>query len=109
LISSTPNADFIAAKKVRVKLTRVKLTGDGTKFGKRLNVTCFGFAILDEGELAYSATGNHCIAIWRESESYESLKMAVQDIVVKLVVLSKSQCLELHLILNTIWEEIESF
>ena len=29
--------------------------------------------------MAYSATGNHCIAIFKESESYDSLKLCLQD------------------------------
>lgn len=44
------------------KKIKVKLTGDGTKFGKRLSVISFGFTIIDEGRLAYGAAGNHCLA-----------------------------------------------
>ena len=72
----SPNAEFISKQQVRVKLT-----GDGTNIGKRLHVVNFGFTILDEGELAYSAAGNHCIAIFKETEDYDSLKTALQDIV----------------------------
>ena len=72
----SPNAEFISKQQVRVKLT-----GDGTNIGKRLHVVNFGFTILDEGELAYSAAGNHCIAIFKETEDYDSLKKALQDIV----------------------------
>ena len=60
---------------------RVKLTGDGTNIGKRLHVVNFGFTIIDEGDLAYSATGNHCIAIFKQTEDYASLKAALRDIV----------------------------
>ena len=42
---------------------KVKLTGDGTNIGKHLHVVNFAFTILDEGDAAYSASGNHCIAI----------------------------------------------
>ncbi len=72
---SPPDADFMVKKKVRVKLT-----GDGTNIGKRLHVANFGFTILDEGDVAYSAAGNHCLAIFKEAETYESLKAALQDI-----------------------------
>ena len=71
-----PDAEFISKQQVRVKLT-----GDGTNIGKRLYVVNFGFTILDEGELAYSAAGNHCIAIFKDTEDYESLKLALLDIV----------------------------
>ena len=59
----------------------MKLTGDGTRIGKRLNLVNFGFTILDEEEVAYSAAGNHCIAIIKEHEKYELLKPALQDII----------------------------
>ena len=60
---------------------RVKLTGDGTNIGKRLHVVNFGFTIIDEGDLAYSAAGNHYIAIFKQTEDFASLKAALQDIV----------------------------
>lgn len=56
---------------MRDQKVRVKLTGDGTNIGKHLHVVNFVFTILDEGDLAYSAAGNHCIAIFKESESYD--------------------------------------
>ncbi len=59
----------------------MKLTGDGTNIGKRLHVVNFGFTILDEGEKAYSAERNRCLAIIKEPESYESLQKSLADIV----------------------------
>ena len=47
----------------------MKLTGDGTNIGKHLHVVNFAFTLLDEGDAAYSASGNHCIAILKESEN----------------------------------------
>ena len=41
----------------------------------------FAFTLLDEGDKAYSAAGNHCIAIIKETESYDSLKLALQNII----------------------------
>ena len=63
----------ITKQPVADKKIRIKLTGDGTKIGKRLHVVNVAFTLLDEGEKAYSAAGNHCIAIIKEPESYESL------------------------------------
>lgn len=40
----------------------------------------FGFTILDKGETSYSAAGNHCLAIIKESENYESMRSALKDI-----------------------------
>ena len=71
----------ITKQPVADKKIRIKLTGDGTKIGKRLHVVNVAFTLLDEGEKAYSAAGNHCIAIIKEPESYESLKPALEDII----------------------------
>jgi len=59
---------------------RVKLTGDGTQIGKRLHVVNFGFTLLEEGDLSYSYLGNHCIAIIKEPEKYDSLVLSLADI-----------------------------
>lgn len=58
----------------------MKLSGDGTSIGKRLHVVNFTFTIL-EGDRAYGAAGNHCIAIFREPETYESMKICLRDII----------------------------
>ena len=56
------------------------MSGDGTQIGKRLHVVKFGFTLLEEGELAYTASGNHCVAIIKEPEKYESLLLSLEDI-----------------------------
>lgn len=63
------------------KTIRVKLAGDGTTIGKRLHVVNFTYTLLDEGDLAHSHEGNHCLAIFRAPENYESLKNALADII----------------------------
>ena len=73
---ATPDQQWMIEKKIRVKLT-----GDGTNIGKRLHVVAFGFTILEEGDRAYAAKGNHCIAIFKEPESYESMKLCLKDII----------------------------
>ena len=64
------------------------MTGDSTRFGKHLSVISFGFTIIDEGNLAYSAAGNHCLAIWEGTESYETLKLALHDIITEVATLT---------------------
>ena len=60
---------------------RVKLTGDGTQIGRGLSVVNVAFTILEEGNMACSASGNHSIGIFKVSESdYHSLHSAMQDI-----------------------------
>ena len=59
---------------------RVKLSGDGTNIGKHLHVINFTFTLLEEGTLAHSPEGNHPLAVIRESENYENLLSALEDI-----------------------------
>ncbi len=40
----------------------------------------FTYTLLDEGSKAYSYEGNHPLAIFKASESYETLKNALEDI-----------------------------
>ena len=75
-MSDSSDGEFMVTKKIRVKLT-----GDGTRIRKRLHVVYFGFTFLDEEDKAYSAAGNHCLAIIKEPENYSSMKNALQDIV----------------------------
>ena len=63
------------------------MTGDGTNVGKRLHVVNFSFTILDEDN-ACSALGNHCLAIFKEPESYDSLKKCLSDIIADVNTLS---------------------
>ena len=60
---------------------RVKLSGDGTRIGKRLNVVNFTFTLIDEGYKAYACEGNHILAIFKDEEDYNSLKSALADII----------------------------
>ena len=78
-----PVAEFLRDKKVCVKLT-----GDGTRIGKHLHVVNLGFTLLDEGYKAYSPAGNHCLAMFKEPESYQSLKNCLKDIISEVNALS---------------------
>ena len=55
-------------------------SGDGTKIGKRLHVVAFTFTLLDENQ-ACSAAGNHILAVFKQPESYNCLKLALEDII----------------------------
>ena len=83
---------------------RVKLTGDGTNIGKHLHVVNFAFTILEEGDKAYGPSGNHCIAIFKDSENYGAMKVCLADIVQEVKELEssisvhdKKFCLEFYL------------
>ena len=60
---------------------QVKLSGDGTKICRKLNLINFTFTLLNEGALAMSPSGNHTIAIVNGSEKYEHLKTALGDVI----------------------------
>ena len=60
---------------------RVKLSGDGTKICRKLNLINFTFTLLNEGDTAMSPKGNHTIAIINGTENYDHLKMSLSDII----------------------------
>ena len=72
------------------KVVQVKLSGDGTKIGKRLHVVAFTFTLLEEDQ-AGSAAGNHILAVFKQPESYGCLKLALADIIVEVKELKEIQ------------------
>lgn len=59
---------------------QVKLAGDGTRVGRKLNLINFTFTLLNEGSSAKSAAGNHTLAVINARESYEDMKLALRDL-----------------------------
>ncbi len=68
--TASPDAEFRTHHSLRIKLS-----GDGTN----IHVINFTFTLL-EGALAYSAEGNHPLAIIKENEKYDTLCAALKDI-----------------------------
>ena len=68
----------------------------------------FAFTIIDEGNKAHSASGNHCIAIFKEPESYSAMKLCLQDIVADINALSMiivcEQAFEIEYYLGGDWK-----
>ena len=62
-------------------LVRVKLSGDSTNMGKRIQVENFTYTLLDEGDKAYSYEACHPLAMFKAPEKYDSLKLALEDII----------------------------
>ena len=60
---------------------KVKLSGDGTKICRKLNLINITFTLLNEGRVAMTPSGNHTLAIINETESYDRLKVALEDII----------------------------
>ena len=58
---------------------RVKLTGDGTRIARGLNIINFAFTILEDSR-AQSASGNHVFAILKITEGYDELLAGLQDV-----------------------------
>ena len=73
---SPPDSEFMKSKKVNVKLS-----GDGTRIGKRLHVVCFTFTLLNEEDTTGSFEGNHILAVFKAPENYHFLKKALEDII----------------------------
>ena len=82
---------------------RVNLSGDGTTIGKRLHVVNFAYTILDEGDLAHSYEGNHCLAIFRAPENYECLKSALMASFKKFHHFNSLLCVGSNTELNITW------
>lgn len=60
---------------------RIKLTGDGTQIARGLSVVNIAFTVIEEGQLACSASGNHTIAILKVNEDYDELAAGLEDVV----------------------------
>ena len=71
---------YQAMKKQLPSPIKVKLTGDGTQIARGFSVVNFAFTILEEGQNACSAKGNHTIAILKVSENYDDLAAGLEDI-----------------------------
>ena len=59
---------------------KVKLSGDGTCIGKRLNVVNFTYTILNEGKTAMTESGNYVLAILKTKENYDSIRISLEDL-----------------------------
>ncbi len=56
------------------------LSGDGTKIRKRFHVVTFTFTLLDEVDTVCLYEGSHTLAIFKETEKYDQLAVALADI-----------------------------
>ena len=72
--------DLLNEKKIQSGETvQVKLTDDGTKICRNLNLINFCFIVLNEGDLAKSPRGHHTIANINSTEKCEDLEIALSD------------------------------
>lgn len=96
--ASDEGANFMIGKNVNVKLS-----GDGTRIGKRLHVVIFAFTLLEEEQVC-SSIGNHILAVFKQ---YQCLKSALVDIISDVEQLSEITVTSFKL--HTIWEETGNF
>ena len=62
------------------EVIRVKMSGDGTWLGSKLHVINFTFTLPDFPD-AKASSGNTLLAIFKSTESYDNLKIALRNIV----------------------------
>ena len=65
------------------KIIKVKISGDGTNIGKRLNIVNVTYTILNEKQ-CMSERGNYPLVIVKCKEDYHSLKVALSDLICEL-------------------------
>ena len=59
---------------------KIKLTGNGTRIARGLNIVNFAFTILDEQNKARSVSGNYTVAILKATETYDEPALGFKDI-----------------------------
>ena len=72
----------------RNRTVQVKLSGDSTNMGKRIQVENFTYTLLDEGEKAYSYEACHPLAMFKAPEKYDTLKLALKDLIAEITTLT---------------------
>ena len=61
-------------------ILKIKLTGDGTRIGKHLQLLNTSYCIINEGEIAVTEKGNYVLAIITTKDSYEGIKDSLKDL-----------------------------
>ena len=59
---------------------KIKLSGDGTRVGKHLQLLNVTYTIINEGNVAMSEKGNYVIAVIKTKDDYESIRESVAEL-----------------------------
>ena len=59
---------------------RIKISGDGTRIGKRLQLLNVTYTIINEGNTAMSEKGNYVIAVIKTKDDYEGIRISLSDL-----------------------------
>ena len=61
-------------------ILKIKLTGDGKRVGKHLQLFNISYCIINEGKIAATEKGNYVLAIIKTKENYEGIKDSLKDL-----------------------------
>ena len=59
---------------------KIKLSGDGTRVGKRLQLLNVTYTIINEGNVAMSEKGNYVIAVIKTKDDYEGIRESLAEL-----------------------------
>ena len=59
---------------------KIKVSGDGTRVGKRLQILNVTYTILNEGKVAMSEKGNYVLAIIKTKDDYSAIRESLKDL-----------------------------
>ena len=79
LVNRLSNSDQSNQDILSKNTIQIKISGDGTKFGKRIHIVNITFCII--GESCSGADGQYLLAILKVPEKYESMKSALSELI----------------------------
>ena len=61
-------------------ILKIKLTGDGTRIGKHIQLLNISCCIINDGEIAATERGSYVLAIIKTKDNYEGIKDSLVDL-----------------------------
>ena len=61
---------------------KIKVSGDGTRAGKRLQLLNVTYTIINEEKIAMSEKGNYIVAVIKTKDDYEGIRESLSDLIV---------------------------
>ena len=59
---------------------KIKVSSDGTRIGKRLQLLNITYTIINEGNIAMSGKGNYVLAVIKTKDDYTSIRDSLSDL-----------------------------
>ena len=63
-------------------IIKIKVSGDGTRVGKRLQLLNVTYTIINEEKIAMSEKGNYVVAVIKTKDDYEGIRESLSDLIV---------------------------